>query len=138
MKSLHLYQHPIIVNNNFHLERVQVDSSLLALYFLLFQWLLQLRQLFVELIQIQLNRFLIENRDFLWNFTKKQILKTFEQLEEANEIEQLGRFLFSLPPPLQIKIGMTEPVLRAKALICYHSVGFLIYKLINLKKYFLD
>uniref|UniRef100_A0A915NVF3 Homeobox domain-containing protein n=1 Tax=Meloidogyne floridensis TaxID=298350 RepID=A0A915NVF3_9BILA len=56
--------------------------------------------------------------------TIEQILKTFEQLEEANEIEQLGRFLFSLPPPLQIKIGMTEPVLRAKALICYHSGNF--------------
>lgn len=51
-----------------------------------------------------------------------QIIRTVEEMEERNDVEQLTRFLLSLPPPVQIKVGLAEPVLRARALICYNMV----------------
>uniref|UniRef100_A0A183C6Z0 Homeobox domain-containing protein n=1 Tax=Globodera pallida TaxID=36090 RepID=A0A183C6Z0_GLOPA len=48
------------------------------------------------------------------------ILKMCEQLEESNDVEKLSRFLYALPPTVQ----MHKPVLRARALISYDTGNF--------------
>lgn len=54
----------------------------------------------------------------------EQVIRTCEQLEDAGDAEQLARFLASLPLAVQMRVSVTEPGLRAKALICYHTGNF--------------
>uniref|UniRef100_A0A914GXB4 Homeobox domain-containing protein n=1 Tax=Globodera rostochiensis TaxID=31243 RepID=A0A914GXB4_GLORO len=53
-----------------------------------------------------------------------EILKQCELLEESNDVEKLSRFLYGLPPTVQMHIAMHEPVLRARALISYNTGNF--------------
>ncbi|KAI1694136.1 homeobox domain-containing protein [Ditylenchus destructor] len=53
-----------------------------------------------------------------------EIIKTCEQLEEANEVEHLARLLFSLPPTTAMKISQCESVLRAWALVYFHTGNY--------------
>ena len=60
------------------------------------------------------------------NFTAAQISQVCETLEESGDIERLGRFLWSLPvnPSACDAINKSEPVLRARALVAFHTGNF--------------
>lgn len=47
-----------------------------------------------------------------------------ERLEEANDVQQLARLLFSIPRPLAIKLAQCESILRAWALVYFHTGNF--------------
>uniref|UniRef100_A0A915DBE6 Homeobox domain-containing protein n=1 Tax=Ditylenchus dipsaci TaxID=166011 RepID=A0A915DBE6_9BILA len=53
-----------------------------------------------------------------------QIVNTCEKLEEANEVEHLARFLFSLPPATALKLNQSESILRAWALVYFHTGNY--------------
>lgn len=57
-------------------------------------------------------------------FTVGQVATVCETLEESNEIERLARFLWSLPvahPELIQELNRNEAVLRARAIVAFHS-----------------
>ncbi|CAG2163815.1 unnamed protein product [Oppiella nova] len=60
------------------------------------------------------------------NFTVSQVAAVCETLEESGDIERLGRFLWSLPVahPNCGELNKNESVLRARALVAYHSGNF--------------
>jgi homeobox protein SIX3/6 len=60
------------------------------------------------------------------NFTASQISQVCETLEESGDIERLGRFLWSLPvnPSACDALNKCEPVLRARALVAFHTGNF--------------
>ncbi|CAI4223002.1 unnamed protein product [Auanema sp. JU1783] len=58
------------------------------------------------------------------NLSTDQIIKTCERLEEAGEIDQLARFLWSLPPAQAQEVATNEIVLRCRALVCFHMGNF--------------
>jgi len=53
-----------------------------------------------------------------------QIVKRCEQLEEANDLEGLRAFFYSLPRPPPPEIAHNESILRARALYCFHTREF--------------
>lgn len=57
------------------------------------------------------------------HFTPQQVAQVCETLEESGDIERLGRFLWSLPanPAAMEALNRHESVLRARALVAYHS-----------------
>jgi homeobox protein SIX3/6 len=60
------------------------------------------------------------------NFTAQQVAQVCETLEESGDIERLGRFLWSLPvhPSACEALNKNESVLRARALVAFHSGNF--------------
>ena len=60
------------------------------------------------------------------NFTVSQVAAVCETLEESGDIERLGRFLWSLPVahPNCGELNKNESVLRARALVAYHTGNF--------------
>jgi len=60
------------------------------------------------------------------NFTVSQVAAVCETLEESGDIERLGRFLWSLPVahPNCAELNENESVLRARALVAYHTGNF--------------
>lgn len=59
-------------------------------------------------------------------FTATQVATVCETLEESGDIERLARFLWSLPVahPNCAELNKTESVLRARALVAYHTANF--------------
>lgn len=59
-------------------------------------------------------------------FTVSQVAAVCESLEESGDIERLARFLWSLPVahPNIAELGKCESVLRARAIVSYHSGNF--------------
>ncbi|XP_012264763.1 homeobox protein SIX3 [Athalia rosae] len=60
------------------------------------------------------------------SFTVGQVATVCETLEESGDIERLARFLWSLPvahPNIQ-ELNQSEAVLRARAIVAYHSGHF--------------
>ncbi|KAL3119671.1 hypothetical protein niasHT_006757 [Heterodera trifolii] len=53
-----------------------------------------------------------------------QILKTCEQLEDSKNYDQLANFLNKMPLAVQMNVAMHETVLRARALISFHTGNF--------------
>ncbi|XP_023226638.1 homeobox protein SIX6-like [Centruroides vittatus] len=60
------------------------------------------------------------------NFTVNQVAAVCETLEESGDIERLGRFLWSLPVahPNCAELNKNESVLRARALVAFHTGNF--------------
>ncbi|EEZ99192.1 optix [Tribolium castaneum] len=60
------------------------------------------------------------------NFTVAQVAAVCETLEESGDIERLARFLWSLPVahPNIGELNKNEAVLRARAIVCFHSGNF--------------
>ncbi|CAL1261031.1 unnamed protein product [Larinioides sclopetarius] len=60
------------------------------------------------------------------NFTVSQVAAVCETLEESGDIERLGRFLWSLPVahPNCSELNKNEAVLRARALVAFHTGSF--------------
>jgi len=60
------------------------------------------------------------------NFTVSQVAAVCETLEESGDIERLGRFLWSLPVahPNCAELNKNESVLRARALVAFHTGNF--------------
>ncbi|KAG7277330.1 hypothetical protein CRUP_005864 [Coryphaenoides rupestris] len=60
------------------------------------------------------------------NFSPQQVAGVCETLEESGDIERLGRFLWSLPvaPAACEVLNKNESVLRARAIVAYHSGNF--------------
>lgn len=60
------------------------------------------------------------------NFTISQVAAVCETLEESADIERLGRFLWSLPVahPNCAELNKNESVLRARALVAFHTGNF--------------
>lgn len=60
------------------------------------------------------------------NFTVSQVAAVCETLEESGDIERLARFLWSLPVahPNINELNKNEAVLRARAIVSYHSGNF--------------
>lgn len=60
------------------------------------------------------------------SFTPSQIAQVCETLEESGDIERLGRFLWSLPvaPGTLEALSKHESVLRARAIVAYHTGNF--------------
>ncbi|CAM1309857.1 SIX6 (predicted) [Pycnogonum litorale] len=59
-------------------------------------------------------------------FTATQVAAVCETLEESGDIERLARFLWSLPVahPNCTELNKNESVLRARALVAYHTGNF--------------
>jgi hypothetical protein len=57
-----------------------------------------------------------------FGFTQEQVACVCEVLQQAGNIERLGRFLWSLPQCE--KIQMNESVLKAKAVVAFHRGHF--------------
>lgn len=53
-----------------------------------------------------------------FGFTQEQVACVCEVLQQAGNVERLGRFLWSLPQCE--KIQLNESVLKAKALVAFH------------------
>ena len=62
----------------------------------------------------------------LLNFSSSQISQVCETLEESGDIERLGRFLWSLSvnPASSDALGKSEAVLRARALVAFHTGNY--------------
>ncbi|EYC31575.1 hypothetical protein Y032_0004g2224 [Ancylostoma ceylanicum] len=58
------------------------------------------------------------------NLTAEQIIQTCDQLEKADDVDRLARFLYSLPPSLAQEVVSNEVVLKARALVCFHMGDF--------------
>lgn len=60
------------------------------------------------------------------NFTVSQVAAVCETLEESGDIERLARFLWSLPVahPNISELNKNEAVLRARAIVSFHSGNF--------------
>ncbi|KAG8182003.1 hypothetical protein JTE90_012025 [Oedothorax gibbosus] len=60
------------------------------------------------------------------NFSISQVAAVCETLEESGDIERLGRFLWSLPVahPNCAELNKNESVLRARALVAFHTGNF--------------
>lgn len=60
------------------------------------------------------------------NFTVSQVAAVCETLEESGDIERLARFLWSLPVahPNITELNKNEAVLRARAIVSFHSGNF--------------
>ncbi|CAH1183248.1 unnamed protein product [Phaedon cochleariae] len=60
------------------------------------------------------------------NFTVTQVAAVCETLEESGDIERLARFLWSLPVahPNIVELNKSEAVLRARAIVSFHSGNF--------------
>ncbi|XP_053679683.1 protein Optix [Anopheles nili] len=60
------------------------------------------------------------------NFTASQVATVCETLEESGDIERLARFLWSLPVahPNVTELDRSEAVLRARAIVAYHTGHF--------------
>nr|CAD7440513.1 unnamed protein product [Timema bartmani] len=60
------------------------------------------------------------------NFTVSQVAAVCETLEESGDIERLARFLWSLPVahPNIAELNKNEAVLRARAIVSFHSGNF--------------
>ncbi|KAJ8890047.1 hypothetical protein PR048_009553 [Dryococelus australis] len=60
------------------------------------------------------------------NFTVSQVAAVCETLEESGDIERLARFLWSLPVahPNVAELNKSEAVLRARAIVSFHSGNF--------------
>lgn len=60
------------------------------------------------------------------NFTVSQVAAVCETLEESGDIERLARFLWSLPVahPNIGELNKNEAVLRARAIVSFHSGNF--------------
>lgn len=60
------------------------------------------------------------------NFTASQVATVCETLEDSGDIERLARFLWSLPVahPNFGELDKLEAVLRAKAIVAYHTGNF--------------
>ncbi|XP_055637418.1 homeobox protein SIX6 [Toxorhynchites rutilus septentrionalis] len=60
------------------------------------------------------------------NFTASQVATVCETLEESGDIERLARFLWSLPVahPNVSELDRSEAVLRARAIVAYHTGHF--------------
>ncbi|XP_022913213.1 homeobox protein SIX3 [Onthophagus taurus] len=60
------------------------------------------------------------------NFTVSQVAAVCETLEESGDIERLARFLWSLPVahPNITELNKSEAVLRARAIVSFHSGNF--------------
>ncbi|CAB0021004.1 unnamed protein product [Nesidiocoris tenuis] len=60
------------------------------------------------------------------NFTVSQVAAVCETLEESGDIERLARFLWSLPVahPNVGELNKNEAVLRARAIVSFHSGNF--------------
>lgn len=60
------------------------------------------------------------------NFTASQVATVCETLEESGDIERLARFLWSLPVsfPNIRELEHSEAVLRARAIVAYHTGQF--------------
>ncbi|CAG0878910.1 unnamed protein product [Cyprideis torosa] len=60
------------------------------------------------------------------NFSVDQVASVCETLEDSGDIERLARFLWSLPVahPNVAELNRCEAVLRARALVAYHSGNF--------------
>ena len=60
------------------------------------------------------------------HFTPSQVAQVCETLEESGDIERLGRFLWSLPvnPTAMEALNKNESVLRARALVAFHTGNF--------------
>lgn len=74
------------------------------------------------------------------NFTASQVATVCETLEESGDIERLARFLWSLPVsfPNIRELEHSEAVLRARAIVAYHTGNFrycpIIHKYILINK----
>ncbi|XP_059481856.1 homeobox protein SIX6-like isoform X3 [Neocloeon triangulifer] len=60
------------------------------------------------------------------NFTCSQVSAVCQTLEESGDVERLARFLWSLPVanPNFVELSRTEAVLRARAIVAFHSNNF--------------
>ncbi|XP_026468391.1 homeobox protein SIX6-like [Ctenocephalides felis] len=60
------------------------------------------------------------------SFTLDQVSSVCETLEESGDIERLARFLWSLPVahPNILELDRSEAVLRARAIVAFHSGHF--------------
>ncbi|VDP02353.1 unnamed protein product [Heligmosomoides polygyrus] len=58
------------------------------------------------------------------SLTAEQIIQTCDQLEKADDVDRLARFLYSLPPTLAQEVVSNEVVLKARALVCFHMGDF--------------
>jgi homeobox protein SIX3/6 len=60
------------------------------------------------------------------NFSASQVATVCETLEESGDIERLARFLWSLPVahPNIGELDKSEAVLRARAIVAYHTGHF--------------
>lgn len=60
------------------------------------------------------------------NFSATQVATVCETLEESGDIERLARFLWSLPVahPNIRELENSEAVLRARAIVAYHTGHF--------------
>ncbi|KAJ8269962.1 hypothetical protein GJAV_G00108730 [Gymnothorax javanicus] len=60
------------------------------------------------------------------NFSPQQVAGVCETLEESGDVERLGRFLWSLPiaPAASDVLSKNESVLRARAIVAFHSGNF--------------
>ncbi|XP_055603700.1 homeobox protein SIX3 [Uranotaenia lowii] len=60
------------------------------------------------------------------NFSASQVATVCETLEESGDIERLARFLWSLPVahPNVTELDRSEAVLRARAIVAYHTGHF--------------
>ncbi|BFZ11499.1 hypothetical protein BsWGS_14538 [Bradybaena similaris] len=75
------------------------------------------------------------------HFTPHQVAKVCETLEESGDVERLGRFLWSLPvnPSANDALNKHESVLRARALVSFHSGNFReLYHILESHKYSKD
>ncbi|XP_050526245.1 homeobox protein SIX6-like [Daktulosphaira vitifoliae] len=60
------------------------------------------------------------------NFSVSQVASVCETLEESGDIERLARFLWSLPVahPNIVELNKNEAVLRARAIVSFHSGNY--------------
>ncbi|KJH52158.1 homeobox domain protein [Dictyocaulus viviparus] len=58
------------------------------------------------------------------SLTSDQIIQTCDQLEKADDVDRLARFLYSLPPNMVQEVVSNEVVLKARALVCFHMGDF--------------
>ncbi|XP_001944833.1 homeobox protein SIX6 [Acyrthosiphon pisum] len=60
------------------------------------------------------------------NFSVSQVASVCETLEESGDIERLARFLWSLPVahPNIVELNKSEAVLRARAIVSFHSGNY--------------
>ncbi|CAJ0582253.1 unnamed protein product, partial [Mesorhabditis spiculigera] len=58
------------------------------------------------------------------NLNSDQVARMCEQLEAAEDVDRLARFLFTLPPVLVQELHNNEAYLRARCLICFHMGDF--------------
>ncbi|XP_021945042.1 protein Optix [Folsomia candida] len=71
-------------------------------------------------------------------FTVSQVAAVCESLEESGDIERLARFLWSLPVahPNIAELGKCESVLRARAIVSFHSGNFRdLYHILEMHKF---